>query len=60
MIQAGTALDGEGHLVTAGGRVLAVTAVGADVAAARARAYDGVARIHIDGAHHRTDIAAGI
>ncbi|MGZ4437262.1 MAG: phosphoribosylamine--glycine ligase [Nocardioides sp.] len=60
VIQAGTALDGEGHLVTAGGRVLAVTAVGADVAAARARAYEGVAAIHIDGAHHRTDIAAGI
>ncbi|MGN6129381.1 MAG: phosphoribosylamine--glycine ligase [Nocardioidaceae bacterium] len=57
---AGTALDGEGRLVTAGGRVLAVTAIGSDVADARARAYAGVDKIRIDGAHHRTDIAAGI
>ena len=60
VIHAGTAVDDEGHLVTAGGRVLAVTAVGADVAEARARAYEGVARIRIDGGHHRTDIAADI
>jgi phosphoribosylamine--glycine ligase len=60
VLQAGTALDAEGHLVTAGGRVLAVTAVGPDVATARARAYEGVARIHIDGGQHRSDIAAGI
>ena len=48
------------HVVTAGGRVLAVTAVGADVADARARAYAGVDLIRIDGSHHRTDIAAGV
>jgi phosphoribosylamine--glycine ligase len=60
VIHAGTAADGEGHLVTAGGRVLAVTAVGPSVAEARDRAYAGVERIRIDGAHHRTDIAAGI
>ncbi len=59
VIHAGTALR-DGDLVTAGGRVLAVTAVGADVAGARARAYEGVDLIRIDGAHHRTDIAAGI
>ncbi len=59
VVQAGTALR-DGDLVTAGGRVLAVTATGPSVAQARARAYDGVARIRIDGAHHRTDIAAGI
>jgi phosphoribosylamine---glycine ligase len=59
VIHAGTALL-DGALVTAGGRVLAVTAVGADIADARTRAYDGVDRIHIAGAHHRTDIAAGI
>jgi phosphoribosylamine--glycine ligase len=57
VIQAGTAVR-DGALVTSGGRVLAVTAVGADVADARERAYAGVARIHIDGSHHRTDIAA--
>jgi phosphoribosylamine--glycine ligase len=60
VLQAGTALDEDGRLVTSGGRVLAVTATGADVAEARRRAYDGVARIGIDGAHHRSDIAAGI
>jgi len=59
VIHAGTALQ-DGALVTAGGRVLAVTATGGSVAEARARAYDGVARIHIDGSHHRTDIAAGV
>ena len=59
VIHAGTALTEEG-LVTDGGRVLAVTAVGEDVEQARERAYQGVALIHIDGAHHRTDIAAGV
>jgi phosphoribosylamine--glycine ligase len=59
VVQAGTRLDDDGRLVTSGGRVLAVTAVGADVAEARARAYAGVAEISIDGSHHRTDIAAG-
>jgi phosphoribosylamine--glycine ligase len=59
VLQAGTAVTDAG-LVTAGGRVLAVTGTGPTVADARARAYEGVARIHIDGAHHRTDIAAGV
>lgn len=56
VIHAGTARDGA-DVVTAGGRVLAVTAVGADLDAARAAAYDGVGRISYDGAQHRTDIA---
>ena len=43
VIHAGTARDADGRLVTAGGRVLAVTAVGTDVADARAKAYEGVA-----------------
>ena len=60
VIHAGTAVDTSGRLVTAGGRVLAVTAVGSSVADARERAYAGVAQIHIDGSHHRTDIAAGV
>ena len=58
VIHAGTATDADGNLVTAGGRVLAVTAVGSDLTEARARAYEGIALINIDGAHHRTDIAA--
>jgi phosphoribosylamine--glycine ligase len=58
VLQAGTALR-DGQLVTAGGRVLAVVGTGTDVAAARAAAYDGVAKIAFDGAQHRSDIAAG-
>ena len=42
VLHSGTALDPDGRLVTAGGRVLAVTAVGSDVADARAKAYEGV------------------
>jgi phosphoribosylamine--glycine ligase len=64
VIQAGTALGGgdrgEDELVTAGGRVLAVTAVGADVHEARDRAYEGVSAISFDGAQWRTDIAADL
>ena len=59
VIQAGTALDDD-RLVTAGGRVLAVTAVGLDVADARAKAYEGVATIAFAGAQWRRDIAAGV
>ena len=57
VIHAGTAIDADGNLVTAGGRILAVTAVGSNLAEARARAYAGIALIRIEGAHHRTDIA---
>ena len=60
VIHAGTALDEEGRVVTSGGRVLAVTAVGADVADARAKAYAGIDAVSIRGSHHRTDIAAGV
>ncbi|MBC7633318.1 phosphoribosylamine--glycine ligase [Aeromicrobium sp.] len=56
VIHAGTAIV-DGALVTAGGRVLSVTAVGADLAEARRRAYAGVDLIEIHGAHHRSDIA---
>jgi phosphoribosylamine--glycine ligase len=57
VIHAGTALDAEGRLVTAGGRVLAVTASGDDVVQARERASAGGDAIRIRGAHHRRDIA---
>ena len=46
------------HLVTAGGRVLAVTGRGATLAEARDRAYAGVEKISWPGMHHRVDIAA--
>ena len=58
VLHAGTALDGAGRLVSAGGRVLSVVALGDDLAAARSRAYQAVERIHLDGAHYRADIAA--
>ena len=46
------------HLVTAGGRVLAVRAVGYDIADARARAYAAADLISFDGLQRRSDIAA--
>lgn len=58
VLHAGTRLDDEGRVVSAGGRVLSVTATGADLAKARERAYRAVARVRLDGSHHRTDIAA--
>ena len=57
VVHAGTARDEQGRLVTAGGRVLAVAAVGTDLPDARAKAYEGVAHVAFDGSQHRTDIA---
>ncbi len=54
---AGTALDGAGRVVTAGGRVLNVTALGAGPAAARAAAYAAADLITFEGRQLRTDIA---
>jgi phosphoribosylamine---glycine ligase len=54
---AGTA-SRDGEIVTAGGRVLNVTGLGPDPAAARDRAYDAVRRISFDGMQVRSDIAA--
>ncbi|HEY3318162.1 MAG TPA: phosphoribosylamine--glycine ligase [Coriobacteriia bacterium] len=54
---AGTAVDDDGRLVTTGGRVLNVTAVGASIAEARDRAYAAVSLISFEGMHYRTDIA---
>ncbi|HFQ93458.1 MAG TPA: phosphoribosylamine--glycine ligase [Anaerolineae bacterium] len=48
----------DGRLLTNGGRVLAVSARGDDLATAVSRAYAGVARIHFEGAHYRKDIGA--
>jgi phosphoribosylamine---glycine ligase len=47
----------DGALVTAGGRVLAVTGSGPTLAAARDRAYEAVSLISWPGRHYRTDIA---
>jgi phosphoribosylamine--glycine ligase len=55
VFHAGTRMVGD-RLVTHGGRVLGVTALGRDMAQARERAYEGVARIHFEGAFCRKDI----
>ena len=56
VFHAGTRED-NGDVVTSGGRVLGVTALGADVAAAQARAYEAVDCIQFEGAYCRRDIA---
>jgi phosphoribosylamine--glycine ligase len=57
VLHAGTrAVDHE--VRTSGGRVLSVTARGADLDTARAAAYAAISRIKLDGGHYRTDIAA--
>ena len=56
VFHAGTARN-DGRLVTNGGRVLAVTAAGDDVGAARARAYEAASRISFAGMRYRRDIA---
>jgi len=58
VLHAGTRALPDGRVVSAGGRVLSVTATGADLTQARERAYHAVDRITLDGSHHRTDIAA--
>ena len=55
VFHSGTALSG-GRLVTAGGRVLGVTALGKDIAQARKNAYDTVERISWEGFFYRKDI----
>jgi phosphoribosylamine--glycine ligase len=55
---AGTTTDPSGVVRTAGGRVLAVTALGDDLAEASARAYQAAGRIHFEGMHYRRDIAS--
>ncbi|MEU7067724.1 phosphoribosylamine--glycine ligase [Streptomyces sp. NPDC046161] len=57
VLHAGTRREGDA-VVSAGGRVLSVTATGSDLAQARERAYKAVARIGLDGSQYRTDIAA--
>jgi phosphoribosylamine--glycine ligase len=56
IFHAGTKRDG-GEIKTAGGRVVAVTALGATIESARAHAYDAVSRIHFENCHYRRDIA---
>ena len=59
IFHAGTKLANT-EVVTAGGRVLAVTALGSDLAVARVRAYNAAALIQFEGCHYRHDIALGV
>jgi phosphoribosylamine---glycine ligase len=56
VFHAGTKLA-NGEVVTSGGRVLAVTALGSDIGVARVRAYNAAALIQFEGCHYRRDIA---
>ena len=56
LFHAGTALDAEGRVLTAGGRVMAVTALGEDLESACARAYARVAQVAFEGMRFRKDI----
>ncbi|MEV0250335.1 phosphoribosylamine--glycine ligase [Nocardia sp. NPDC050712] len=56
VMHAGTALREDGALVSAGGRVLNVVGVGADLSEARANAYARIPAIKLPGSHFRTDI----
>lgn len=55
VFQGGTKADGK-SIVTDGGRVLSVTALGDTLAQARQRAYDAMGKIHFEGMHYRKDI----
>ena len=57
VFHAGTALK-DGQIITNGGRVLGVTALGKDLKTARSAAYAAVQKIHFHGAYFRRDIAA--
>ncbi|MCQ3931254.1 MAG: phosphoribosylamine--glycine ligase [Chloroflexi bacterium] len=59
VFHAGTALE-SGQLVTAGGRVLAVTALGPTLDAALQKSYAAIDRIHFEGMHFRQDIGRGV
>jgi phosphoribosylamine--glycine ligase len=56
VFHAGTVRRGN-EVVTSGGRVLGVTALGKDRAEARARAYEAASKIRFEGAHYRRDVA---
>ncbi len=56
VFHAGTARSPDGRLVTSGGRVVAVTGLGADIAAARDASLRGAREIRFEGRHFRSDI----
>lgn len=56
VFQAGTKAE-DGRILTSGGRVLCVTALGDDLAAAQKKAYEAVGKVHFDNSYYRRDIA---
>ncbi len=56
VFHAGTRSNDKGDIITSGGRVLGVTALGSDIKAAKANAYDAVSKVSFDGMHYRKDI----
>jgi len=56
VFHAGTSFSGS-NIVTNGGRVLGVTALGDDIRSAKVRAYEAIEKIHFNGMHYRKDIA---
>ena len=57
VFHASTKAGENGEVLTNGGRVLTVTAMGNTLAEARQRVYDNISRIHFEGCHYRKDIA---
>ena len=57
VLHAGTRRRDDGAVVSAGGRVVDVVAIGDALAAARDSAYSLLGKIHLDGGHFRTDMA---
>lgn len=60
LFHAGTAFDGGGNLITAGGRVIGVTAKGKSIEEARAKAYKNAEKVNFEGKHYRRDIGINI
>ena len=60
IFHAGTAVNADGELITAGGRVLAVTAVAPTFEQAKDRVYEACDKINFEGKQYRQDIAAAV
>ncbi len=56
LFHAGTKRDGDGRLVTSGGRVISVSSLGESIPEALARSYGSIGRLHYDGMYFRRDI----
>ncbi|MFC1959002.1 phosphoribosylamine--glycine ligase, partial [Chloroflexota bacterium] len=57
VFHAGTRVGADGEVLTNGGRVLTVIAMGKTLAEAREKVYDNISRVHFEGCHYRKDIA---